>query len=73
MSLYKNLTFWVFRSDGFQGGLSSKKSLICFGRNVMGWKDFVACLSVVEMGNFTKFHILLFVLSVCDASVRMKL
>ena len=60
LSLYKNLTFWVFRSDGFQEDLSSKKkSLICFGRNVMELKDFVACLSFVEVGDFTKFHILL--------------
>ena len=39
----------------------------------MELKDFVACLSVVEVGDFTKFHILLFALSVSDASVRMKL
>ena len=51
----KILFFLLVLADGFQEGLSAK-SLICFGRNVMELKDFVACLFVVEVGDFTNSY-----------------
>ena len=58
----KILFFLLVLADGFQEGLSAK-SLICFGRNVMELKDFVACLFVVEVGDFTNSYSSLY--SVC--------
>ena len=56
---------------GFQEGLSSK-SLICFGRNVMELKDFVACLLLLKLV-ISQIHIHLFALSVWDIGVEIKL
>ena len=67
----KILFFLLVLADGFQEGLSAK-SLICFGRNVMELKDFVACLLLLKLV-ISQIHILLFALSVWDVGVEIKL